>query len=258
MNGFVKVSREFLENKELNRSAEHLCLYVHILASVSFCDDAFSVFGGKRIPLCRGQMVTSVRNLAEKTGISKSKVERILELFKKWDVIRTECGTRQTLITVTFSDGCKTNGETQTSQDLGQDWDEGPERKDEKRKEATEKSLKESNSKSIKKNNKKEIYGSFQNVKLTGEEFESFREKFPRSHMKYIEDLSLYLASKGDKYKSHYATLLSWYKDQSDEASSFDADEFFESSLRRSNEYLERCQREREQAKTKELDDLGW
>ena len=255
MRGFIKVSREFLENKELNRSAEHLCLYVHILSRVSFSDDAFSVFGGKKVSLCRGQMVTSVRRLAEETGISKSKIERILDLFKKWDVIRTECGTRQTLITVAFENSCETENGTESEISSRRESDKVPERKDEKRKEAKEKSLKESISKSIKKNNKKKIYGSFENVRLTDEEFESFKAKFPHTHMKYIEDLSLYIASKGDKYKSHYATLLAWNRDKSDSNSSFDTDEFFQASLKRSEEHIRKRANEH---KAENSTDLGW
>jgi len=32
-----------------------------------------------------------------------------------------------------------------------------------------------------------------------------------------IFDLDMYIASKGDKYKSHYATILTWAKRKGDE-----------------------------------------
>ena len=53
----------------------------------------------------------------------------------------------------------------------------------------------------------KESYGEFKNVKLTKEEY----AKLEKSNLlPYIEKLSSYIASKGKKYKSHYATILNW------------------------------------------------
>lgn len=75
---------------------------------------------------------------------------------------------------------------------------------------------------SIDKNNKekeiykeKESYGEFKNVKLTKEEY----AKLEKSNLlPYIEKLSSYIASKGKRYKSHYATILNWSrKEQNDE-----------------------------------------
>ena len=56
----------------------------------------------------------------------------------------------------------------------------------------------------------KNKYGEFQNVLLTDEEYKKLQEKFPRDYKDRIENLSIYLQSKGKKYKSHYATILSW------------------------------------------------
>lgn len=58
--------------------------------------------------------------------------------------------------------------------------------------------------------NNKQAYGEFSNVFLTDDELEKLKEKFPSSWEKKIENLSEYIASKGAKYKSHYATILNW------------------------------------------------
>lgn len=59
----------------------------------------------------------------------------------------------------------------------------------------------------------KDLYGELQNVKLTKEEYQKFIDKFGSEKViTLIERLSLYIASKGDKYKSHYATILNWVK----------------------------------------------
>ena len=59
------------------------------------------------------------------------------------------------------------------------------------------------------KNNNKLSYGTFENVYLTDEEYMKLKDKFP-DYQNRIDALSEYLKSKGDKYKDHYATILSW------------------------------------------------
>ena len=60
--------------------------------------------------------------------------------------------------------------------------------------------------------NKKNIYGSqFQKVKLSEDEYQKLIKLFgEKGTTDRIENMDIYLESKGDKYKSHYATLLSW------------------------------------------------
>lgn len=55
----------------------------------------------------------------------------------------------------------------------------------------------------------KHKYGEYENVLLTDMELEKLKEKFSDWNER-IERLSIYIASKGTKYKSHYATILSW------------------------------------------------
>jgi len=56
---------------------------------------------------------------------------------------------------------------------------------------------------------KKDIYGEFKNVLLTTEEYEKLQQRFP-DYLDRIERLSEYISSKGKKYASHYATILTW------------------------------------------------
>lgn len=57
------------------------------------------------------------------------------------------------------------------------------------------------------------IYGEFKNVKLTDEEYQKLKNK---NLLPYIEKLSSYIASKGKRYKSHYATILTWSRKTDD------------------------------------------
>jgi hypothetical protein len=53
----------------------------------------------------------------------------------------------------------------------------------------------------------KNIYGEFQNVLLTDEEYQKVTDS---GYLPILEELSCYIASSGKKYKSHYATILNW------------------------------------------------
>ena len=55
-------------------------------------------------------------------------------------------------------------------------------------------------------------YGEYQNVRLSDEELAKLKQEFPLDWNDRIERLSEYIASKGDKYKSHLATIRSWDK----------------------------------------------
>lgn len=59
----------------------------------------------------------------------------------------------------------------------------------------------------------KKKFGEFENVVLTGEEHEKLVDSLGDIGAKeYIERLSSYLAQSGRRYKSHYATMLSWWR----------------------------------------------
>lgn len=56
----------------------------------------------------------------------------------------------------------------------------------------------------------KHKYGEYRNVLLTDVELDKLKTQFPADYMQRIENLSAYIASKGAKYKSHYATIRCW------------------------------------------------
>ena len=58
----------------------------------------------------------------------------------------------------------------------------------------------------------REIYGRYKNVSLTPSEYESLKNEYPIYADKYIERLSEYMETKGKSYSNHYATILSWMK----------------------------------------------
>lgn len=59
----------------------------------------------------------------------------------------------------------------------------------------------------------KEKFGEFENVRLTLEQFRKLKATFGEMDaVRRIETLSEYMASKGKRYKDHYATILSWHR----------------------------------------------
>lgn len=65
-------------------------------------------------------------------------------------------------------------------------------------------------------NNTKNIYGEFQKVTLTTQEYEKLVERMgERNTIILISELDNGIASKGYKYKSHYATILNWARRKS-------------------------------------------
>lgn len=62
-------------------------------------------------------------------------------------------------------------------------------------------------------------YGSYNNVKLSAEELAKLKAVYPRDWSARIDRLSEYIASKGNKYRSHYATIRSWARRDAEQAS---------------------------------------
>ena len=62
----------------------------------------------------------------------------------------------------------------------------------------------------------KRAHGFFANVLLTDDEMQKLAVEIP-NYEDYIERLSHYIESSGKKYKSHYATILSWHRKDDEE-----------------------------------------
>ena len=56
----------------------------------------------------------------------------------------------------------------------------------------------------------KKVYGEFNNVLFSDDEYQKLKGRFNNRLPEMIEVLSEGIASKGYKYQSHYATILSW------------------------------------------------
>lgn len=70
--------------------------------------------------------------------------------------------------------------------------------------------------KESKKEKYKKKYGELKNVELADDEYEKLTTRFGKKKLEScIDTLSLYIASSGKHYKSHYATILAWLRKDS-------------------------------------------
>jgi hypothetical protein len=82
-------------------------------------------------------------------------------------------------------------------------------------------------------------YGVDANVLLTDEEYEKLKNEFPDDYEQRIDDLSMYLSSKGKTYKNHLATIRNWNRmDKQREAKKREAQE--DEQTRRIQAFLDR------------------
>lgn len=81
--GWIKMYRSLQEKAYYKRDSEKVHLWIHLLIKASFSKNKEVLLGGKPY-LCRpGEFTTGRRQLYQETGISESKIERILTYFEK-------------------------------------------------------------------------------------------------------------------------------------------------------------------------------
>ena len=152
--------------------------------------------GHQKINLSPGQLVTGRKAIAAATGINESKVYRILDVLKSEQVIEQQTNSKFSVISIT-------------------NWQEYQESEQQNEQQVNSKrTASEHKQEGFKlKNEEKEpkkTYGEFQNVRLTDAEHEKLKQKFNGSCQQKIDSLSEGIASKGYRYKDHYATILAW------------------------------------------------
>lgn len=60
------------------------------------------------------------------------------------------------------------------------------------------------------------LYGEYQNIRLSDDEYEKLQDKLQNHTDTMIEKLSRYIESSGKDYQDHYVTILNWYEQDRD------------------------------------------
>jgi hypothetical protein len=96
--GFIKVFRS-ITNKGWYKDSECVALWLHLLLKANHKEAEF-MLGYSIIKLLPGQLVTGRKALSYETGISESKIERILKLFEIEQQIEQQTNSRNRIITI--------------------------------------------------------------------------------------------------------------------------------------------------------------
>ena len=190
--GWIKLHRSILE-WEWYSDLPTRSLFLHLLLMANHEDNNW-----RGIAIKRGQHLTSLSKLARGSQLSIKQIRNSLNKLKTTNEVANEVHSNYRIITL-----------------LNYDKYQQEDKQDDKRRAnggqtrgkagATNKNDKKEKDKK----EEKEIYGELRNVFLTKEEYGKLQVKIPNLQ-DMIERLSLYIASKGDKYTSHYATLCNW------------------------------------------------
>lgn len=99
MAGWIKIHRKMLSNPVVFKDPEHLAVWMYLLLTATHKDYP-AMFGGKKIMLKPGQLITGRTKISEATGVNPSKVKRILNLFKTDQQIDQQATRHGSIITI--------------------------------------------------------------------------------------------------------------------------------------------------------------
>lgn len=203
--GWIKLHRRILECDfwiDAEESYDRRSAWIDLLLLANHRDKKI-VFNGNVIEVKRGQYLTSVRKLAERWGWGKDKTLKFLRVLEEFQMVDRESDNFRTLLTIVNYEVYQGDADTEQTQVDTRSRHE----------QATNKNIK--NDKKL-----KNIYGNFQNVKLTQEEYDRLSSEFTEEKtIAAIEYLSEYIVRKGYKAKDHNLTIRKWVFDAVDRES---------------------------------------
>jgi hypothetical protein len=197
MEGWVKLHRKILDNPIVCKDSDHIAVWVYLLLNATHKEQS-KVFGGEKIMLQPGQLITGRKVISEKFNISESKVQRILKTFEIEQQIEQQNGNKNRLISI-LSWHEYQSSEQQVEQQLNNNWTTDEQQLN------TNKNVKKERAKEI----KKKEYAEF--VFMTEDELKKLEDKYGEENAKrMIEVLDNYKGSKGKKYANDYRAILTW------------------------------------------------
>lgn len=204
--GYIKLYRKMMKwGWYTDTNAKCVFLHLLFLAQYETC-----FFRGIKLEI--GQAVTSIREISVQTGISMQSVRTAIKHLKSTQEI-TQC-THGKFSVFTIQNYSEYQGDnTASNKQVTQRQHTANTEVTQTlilRNQEVKKSRKE---KDIPYGISKKKYGEFENVLLDGQEHGKLVDSLGDiGAAEYIERLSAYLAQTGHRYKSHYATLLNWWR----------------------------------------------
>ena len=99
MQGWISLHRQIQESA-IYKDSQAVHLWVHLLLKANHKDKEV-IFNGEPITIKAGQLLTGRKKLSAETGISESKIQRLLKLFQKCHMIEQQTNSKNRLISIT-------------------------------------------------------------------------------------------------------------------------------------------------------------
>lgn len=99
MDGWIKLHRKTLENPVVCKDSDYIAVWVYLLMNATHKEHP-AVFGGDKISLQPGQLITGRKKISERFNISESKVQRILKSFEIEQQIEQQTNNKNRLISI--------------------------------------------------------------------------------------------------------------------------------------------------------------
>jgi uncharacterized FlaG/YvyC family protein len=195
-NGWIKLHRS-LKDKAIWKCStpEQKTILITLLMMANHKPKEWE-WRGKKFMCHPGQLITSLDSIKKEAGkgISVQGIRSSLQRFEKYEFLTNESTKTGRLVTIINWESYQSHKKNQQSnQQRGN-------------KEVT-------TNKNDKNDKKKEKIYRKEKVEMTETEYNKLVEKLGANLTnQYIEDLNLYMLSHGKRYKSHYATVLAWYR----------------------------------------------
>lgn len=97
--GYIKLFRKTLDNPVICKDSDHLAVWVYFLLNATH-KEIDVLFNNERTSLKAGQLITGRKSISSHLGISESKVQRIIKLFKSEHQIEQQTSNKNRLITI--------------------------------------------------------------------------------------------------------------------------------------------------------------
>ena len=98
-NGWISLHRSILDNPIVCKDSDHFAVWCFILLNATHKQQD-KIFGGERINLEPGMLITGRKKISSTFNISESKVQRILKSLEIEQQIEQQTCNRNRLITV--------------------------------------------------------------------------------------------------------------------------------------------------------------
>jgi hypothetical protein len=205
MVGYIKLWRSSVDNKlYFTEPFTHWQAWVDLLLLANYKDSQVLI-RGIYVEVKRGQVVAGEEFLAHRWKWSRDKVRRFMSHLESETIqqIRQQKSNVITLITIVNWENYQSDNTTDDTTNKTAN------NTTEKQQTIQQKNILKNSKEDIR--NTKKVYGEFNNILLTEDEYRKLTERFGAADCcRRIDDLSMGISSKGYKYKSHYATILSW------------------------------------------------